>query len=551
MDPDLLPSLLRDNLHSFDEALLNTVKSGSIISSGFATSEPYAFYQGLWDHIQKNDITDIRIQQGLFMGPHKLCVGDALSAKGRLEALANALGSLPYIGDVVKKANNATQKLDGLDKLISHYRELQRRNIIFESGFMSAVSNITIPDNAVTRMLYPEFAGRNSSRMGITDMHSVHFPDAVGGLALDPDKGCKVDTFVMVMTPPDGSGEMSHGPANGANGELVDHILETLDANILVFVNEKYPFTRGYGPAPNTVHVDRFEKLAKAGKLFVVIDDTDVPALPADSFADPPPEERAIAENIVNHIEMNKDFTYGRAIQVGIGGTGVLAIKGLRDSSWEGRMYTEMLEPFTLDLFEAGKIKGTHFIENDGTRTRLDGKMICTFSICETGSDFYDKIHNNDSLVVAPASRVVVSEGFYGGMGINNCLAVDFHGHVNSGGRYKNHHSGIGGAAMIMRGLAKGGVGYLCLKSTHKTPEGELRSSIMPFMPEGTPIALVGPDIWGTRSGARMFLATEHGVARLSTRSQADFIRSIISVADPRFKDWLVKQAWEEFRVKV
>ena len=68
---------------------------------------------------------------------------------------------------------------------------------------------------------------------------------------------------------------------------------------------------------------------------------------------------------MVNHIELKKERTYGRAMQVGIGQTGVQAIKVLKKSGWWGRQYSEMLEPFTYELFEQGKIKGTHFIEKN------------------------------------------------------------------------------------------------------------------------------------------------------------------------------------------
>jgi acyl-CoA hydrolase len=208
-----------------------------------------------------------------------------------------------------------------------------------------------------------------------------------------------------------------------------------------------------------------------------------------------------------------------------------------------------MLEQFTLELFEKGKIEGSHFVERDGSRTMLDGRICCTFSICEEGSDFYEKINNNDAVVMAPASRVVIPEAFHGGLGINNILAIDFQGHVNCGGRDVNHYSGIGGAGMINRGLAQGGVAYLCLKSTHKTPEGVRRSSVFDLLPRGTPVSLVGPDVWGGRAGFRMFLVTEQGVARLSGKSQSEYIKSIISVAHPDYRADLKKQAWDLFRV--
>jgi acyl-CoA hydrolase len=210
-----------------------------------------------------------------------------------------------------------------------------------------------------------------------------------------------------------------------------------------------------------------------------------------------------------------------------------------------------MLDPFTLRLWEAGKIAGSHFVLADGRRETLDGRLLCTFTLGEAGSDFYDRLDGRDDVLLSAASRVVVPEAFYGGLGINNVLGIDFAGHVNATGRDLNPYSGVGGAATIARGLARGGVAYFCLKSTHHTPEGERRSSIVSFLPRGTPVTLIGPDLWGTREGARFFLATEHGITRINARSQDAFIRAVVSVAHPDFRDDLAREAWELFRVRL
>jgi len=40
-------------------------------------------------------------------------------------------------------------------------------------------------------------------------------------------------------------------------------------------------------------------------------------------------------------------------------------------------------------------------------------------------------------------------------------------------------------------------------------------------------------------------------VAQLSGKSQSEFIKALISVAHPRFREFLKRAAWREFRVKV
>ena len=534
---------------SHDEALKRTVKSGTTLASGFATSEPHTFYQKIWDHVQAEDLHDLNFRQGLFMAPHKLCVGAALSATGFFNGWSEWFEGYPTLSKTFKTLNDSTKKLDGLKKLINHYRELRERRITFTSPFIGPATNMIIPPNPVVRMFYPEFSERNTTTMGITDMQNIHFPDAVDSMAIDPDGNPLINLCVVVLTPPNEAGEMSNGPANGANTEIIEKILLHRNIDLLVYINAKYPFTRGYSFSPNCFHIDQFRELARAGRLFVVEDDGKIPSMPANALANPAPDELAIGANVANHIELNKRYTYGRAIQVGFGGTGVLAIKALKDSSWTGRSYTEMLEPFTLDLFDAGKIAGSHFVEIDGRRTQLDGKLVCTFTICEENSDFYSRLHNHPGVLISAASRVVIPEAFHYGLGINNCLGIDFQGHLNSGGRDHVHYSGVGGGATIMRGLSRGGIGYLCLKSTHTLPDGSSRSSVFPFLPRGTPISCIGPDLMGGREGARFFLVTEYGVAQLSGQSQHNLIKNIISVAHPDFRDELKKQAYEYFRV--
>lgn len=546
-----LPSHLSERLVTNEEALKLVVKKGARIGSGFATSEPHTFYATVWDHIIREDVRDVTFIQALFMAPHRLLLGEAQTSEGLLADLVKRIGQDSPLGRFARSVNQLTRKIEGLKKLVSHYDELKARNIRFVAGFIGATNNIVIPPNLMTNSLFPDYVGRNTTRLGITDMHSVHFPDGATALGFTSEGQPKVDTFVLVMTPPNDEGLMSHGPSNGVNSDVLARALSGNDINVLLYINPGYPFVYGWGDAVNTIHVDAFKDAAREGRLFVVEDDGPIPALPPGTFANPDPREIKIAENVVNHIELNRSFTYGRALQVGIGGTGVLAIRGLRNSSWYGRVYTEMLEQFTWDLIESGKVAGSHIIEMDGRRTQLDGKVVATFSLAERGSDFYAKLDNNPAVVMAPASRVVVSEGFYGGLGINNCLAIDFHGHVNVGGRGFNHHSGIGGAAMIHRGLANGGVAYLCMKSTYRGLDNRVRSSIVPFMPYGTPIGLIGPDITGGRNGARFFVVTEHGVACVSNCSQSQLIKALISVADPRFIDQLKAAAWREFRIKV
>lgn len=70
-------------------------------------------------------------------------------------------------------------------------------------------------------------------------------------------------------------------------------------------------------------------------------------------------------------------------------------------------------------------------------------------------------------------------------------------------------------------------------------------------MPSGTAVTLTAPDLLGTRNGAKIMLATEHGVAPLHARPLDGLMRSLVAVADPAHCDQLTKAAWQRYRVRV
>ena len=293
---------------------------------------------------------------------------------------------------------------------------------------------------------------------------------------------------------------------------------------------------------------DLLRTAAAQGRLTLVEDDGRIPAVPPGSFTGVEGIAADIGAAVADHIAEHLAWTGGRALQVGIGETGVQAVAGLRDNPWTGRAYGAV-DPLTWELLSRARSR----VARPAARRHADGGRRRDRLHVRPGActDFYASLDGTQHLRLASAGRILDPRAFHGGLGINNVLAVDFMGNVNVNGRDNNWYSGVGGAAVIHRGLAEGGVAYLCAKSTHRTPEGEVRSSIVPYLPQGSPVSLTGPDLMGTRDGARFFLATEHGIAPINARSQDEFIRSIVSVSHPDFREDLERRAWEEFRVRV
>jgi acyl-CoA hydrolase len=548
---DHVPAALADRIVDHATALTSAVRSGTRIGSGLGTSEPERFYAALWDHIRDHDLHDLAIRQALFMVPHPLLVGDPIAAEqsgGGADEGAAADGADGALERVRSAVEDRLDDAARLRRLREHVAELADRRIRFVSAFMGPATNRIVPDTVATRMLAPDLAGRNLATAGVLSWQPVHFPDAAG-LAYAPDTGDpRVDLFVCTITPPRPDGTVSLGLSNGADGDILMRLLDRRDIALLCYVQPRMPWIDGFDFAPNTFDLHRLAPLARDGRLWLVGDDGELPGLPPGTFSDPGAVERRIAAHVVDHITARDDTT-GRALQVGIGGTGAQIARQLGDAGWRGRLYTEMLDPVAHGLLDAGVVSGSHVLR-DGERIVLDEVVVSTFAMGERGSDFPDRL-GDGRVRMAPASTVLQPGAFAGGLGVNDILGIDFHGQVNATGRDATPFSGIGGSAVIHRGLADGGVAYLCLPSTHRTPSGERRSSIFPFLPEGTPVGLTGNDLMGTRNGARFHLATEHGVVQLNGVDQHELVRRLVLVADPRFRDELAEAAWDALRIRV
>jgi acyl-CoA hydrolase len=521
--PDL-PDWLAACERSPADALRETVRSGARIGSGLGTSEPSSFYAGLWDHVVAHDVHDVEIRQALFLEAYPILVGDALDVEA-----PDLPGPLDGVGERVTDAVR-------LRRLRTHVDALAERRITLRSAFLGPVLSSLVPDSPVTRTIAPRLAGRNRVTAGTVRYQPVHFPDAGDALARDPDTGeLSVDLFVQPMSWPR-DGELSFGLSNGVNGDVADDVLDSDRARLLLYLNRQLPFVRGRDGAPNTLPVGRLRRLADDGRLTVVVEDTAPPGLPAGTFDTPEGETAEIGARVAAHVVEHLDHTRGRALQVGIGATSVAAVRQLSSGPWTGRVVTEMLDPVTLDLLD------------DGT---VEAPVVCTFAMGERGSAIPARLDGDERIEMVSAAHLLQPSRFAGGMGINNVLAIDFQGQVNATARDHHPYSGVGGLATIMRGLADGGVAYLCLRSTHRDLDGNERSSIMPALPEGTPVALTGFDLMGGRNGARVYLATEHGIAALHGRPQDEVVRQLVSVAHPDHRAALAESAWEWLRIRV
>ena len=219
----------------------------------------------------------------------------------------------------------------------------------------------------------------------------------------------------------------------------------------------------------------------------------------------------------------------GATIQAGIGGmpNALLAmLKGHRDLG----VHTELLSDGVIDLVEAGVVTGTQ-------KALRRGKIVTTLAL---GSKrLYDFLHENSAVDFAPVDwvndpRVIAREPNF--IAINATTEVDFYGQCASETVAGRYFSSSGGQYDFSRGAmySEGGQGFIVLQST--TRDGSM-SKIKPRLTPGSVVT--------TSKNTVDKIVTEYGVAEMRGRTLRQRTEALISIAHPKFRDELTKEAKE------
>lgn len=262
------------------------------------------------------------------------------------------------------------------------------------------------------------------------------------------------------------------------------------------------------------------------GDCFIRVDDidllveSDIPVLEA-----PQGEEDETAERIGKHIAgLVED---GATLQLGIGSIPDAVLHYLGGFRNLG-IHTEMFSDGVIPLIEKGVINNT-------AKTLHPGKIVASFVM---GSrKLYDFIDNNpmiefhpteytnDPFIVAQNDKMI---------SINSAIEVDLTGQVCADSLGTMFYSGIGGQVDFTRGASRsrGGKPIIALPST---AEGEVFSRIVPYLKQGAGVV--------TSRGDVHYVVTEYGVAYLHGKSIRERALSLIQIAHPKFRPWLLSEA--------
>ena len=239
------------------------------------------------------------------------------------------------------------------------------------------------------------------------------------------------------------------------------------------------------------------------------------------------PEIGPVQQAIGTHVaELIPD---GATIQIGFGAIPDAVVMQLTDRKDLG-VHTEMIGDGILTLVEAGVV-------TNRLKTAFPGKSVATFAL---GSErLYRWMHRNRGLEMHPVD--VTNDPYLAGSNdllhtINATIEVDLAGQCCSESMGYVPYSGTGGQSDFVRAAnrSRGGKSFIVTPSTAK---GGTVSRIVPTLKPGAHVSTSRNDV--------SHVVTEHGVAHLRGKTNAERAEALIAIADPAFREQLGEQAQE------
>ena len=311
----------------------------------------------------------------------------------------------------------------------------------------------------------------------------------------------KIDAALIQTSPPDEHGYMSLGVSVDMVKAAIDHA-----SLIIAQVNSAMPRVHGDG----FIHIRDVRFIIEKQEALLELPDVTVD----DTM-------QKIGEYVAGLVQD------GDTIQVGYGGLPNAVLSKLAHKQHLG-VHTELLSDGIASLIQAGVV-------DNSRKTINPGKTVATFAMGKKAT--YEFLHDNPSilfrtidytnnpLIIAQQDNMVA---------INSALEIDLTGQSTAESIGGSFYSGIGGHQDFMRGalLAKGGRTILTMKATARE---DSVSRIVPSLREAAGVTLNRGDV--------RYVVTEYGIAYLHGKNIRERAMSLIAIAHPKFRPWLVEEA--------
>jgi acyl-CoA hydrolase/RimJ/RimL family protein N-acetyltransferase len=323
-----------------------------------------------------------------------------------------------------------------------------------------------------------------------------------------------LDVALIQVTPPDKNVKVNLG----ISVDIVKSATENASL-IIAQVNPQMPWTQG----DSCIDIFDIDILVPA----------DVPLIEKE---DEPLNEisRTIGRNVASLIPDGATIQFGLGRMPGFGRIPQAAIEFLQEKKDLG-IHSEIITDSIIGLIESGALTGT--------RKSFDrGRIVVSF--CMGTRKLYDYVDNNplfcfrpteyvnDSIVISQQTKMVA---------INMGMEIDLTGQVSTDSYHGKFYSGIGGMVDFNRGAprSKDGKTIVVIPSTDID---ECKSRIVTQLSTGTGVTI-------TR-GTIHFVVTEYGIAYLYGKSIQERVMALISIAHPKFREQLCKEAVEAHYIR-
>lgn len=336
-----------------------------------------------------------------------------------------------------------------------------------------------------------------------------YIPATLGNAGLKRFSNIKPRIFICCGTYPDENGMITLPFSNVYENEAI----QASDI-VIIECNKKAPKTF----TDAMVHIDKVDHILEVDYDFCEIQDQ-------------PLNEK----DVIIGKYIAKYINDGDCIQLGIGNIPNAVAKFLYDKKDLG-IHSEMLTNEMVNLAKKGIITGKYKQINNG-------KIVASFAM--GNKNMYDFLNNNEDVVILSGAYVndpnIIAKND-NQVSINTTIEVDITGQCCSESIGSFQYSGTGGQSNTVIGsqLSKNGKSFIALYSTalikdKKTNKVKEVSKIVCQLKKGAAVSLSRNDL--------DYLVTEYGCVSLKGLSIKERAEKIISIAHPKFRAKLIRQA--------
>ena len=310
-----------------------------------------------------------------------------------------------------------------------------------------------------------------------------------------------IDVALVQVSAPDRNGYVSLGVSIDISLTAMRYAKRTIAE-----VNPNMPFTFG----DSAIHLSHFDLIVESD-------------LPVGEYTHPPVDD--VAQQIASYIAgiIEDEST----LQIGLGRIPNAALRYLSSRRDLG-IHTDVITDSLLDLIESGIVTGRK-------KTLHPDKVVTSY--CMGTKRLYDFIHLNPMFELRPIDYICDPFNIaknHRMVSITQAFAIDLTGQICTDQLDGVFYGGVSTQPDFLRGaaLSRGGKPIVCLRST--TEDGK-QSLIRPQLNPGEGVGISRENIH--------FVVTEYGMAYLFGKSIRERALSLIEIANPEFRPWLLDEA--------